>query len=336
MKKAFGIVAILLMVLMLTSCGDLLGGGTGGSGAGGSGSGSGSGAGGSGSGGAGGNGGSGSDGADLAYKLPETYKMTYEFTDSYGNEESETYIKTDKGFMFGDDIIYMYDDALMGFFYYDKDENTVDLDRLYTDSTVLETLESAFSSWLGYYGTYKDEDGFRRAGKAKIAGRDCTKYEYTLSVYTASVTYAFWVDDEYDICMKYYVAAEDSTGANSMTFEVTEFKTSGVSLPCTDNDYTSQIDDYIDELFEAYAGSWSEVEIDSTTEELVPVSSGKKVTISDNFKMNYDGTEYKLEIQLSAFVVKENGDIKFRIAESDDILFIIDSSNNPTYFSKDE
>lgn len=332
MKKAFGIVAILLMVLMLTSCGGLLGGGNNGGGAGGSGSG----AGGSGSGGAGGNGGSGSDGADLAYKLPETYKITYEFTDSYGNEESETYIKTDKGFMFGDDIIYMYDDALMGFFDYDEDEDTIELGSLYTDSTMLEALERTFTGYLGFYSSYNTLDGFKRVGIEKIAGRDCTKYEYKLSVYNASVTYDFWVDDEYDICMKFYLEQSASGSSAQNTFEVTEFTTSGISLPCTDNDYTSQINDYIDELFEAYAGSWSEVEIDYATETLVPVSGGKKVTISDNFKMNYNGTEYKLEILLSAFVVKENGETKFMITNSDDVLVLYDSSNNPTYFSKDE
>lgn len=265
---------------------------------------------------------SGSEGADLNYRLPEEYRITYQFTDEEGDITSETYMKTKKGLMFDDTIFYKYNNSLMGLFEYDKDEDTVSLDSLVSDSSMIEIYELLFTGWLGFYDSYKEYDEFKKAGKEKIAGRDCTKYEYRFDYYGVSATQAFWVEDEYEICMKYYIDYSDSTGSGAITFEVTEFETSGLSLPCSDDDYKSQIDDSLVEIREVYVGSWSEVSMDNDTYEYVPVPGGKKVIITDDLKMKYDGKEYELSILGSFLVVKENDNFKYTLMGNDDLLVI--------------
>ncbi len=283
-----------------------------------------------------------SDGANLEYKIPEQYKITYKFTDTDGYESFSSYTKTDKGLQFGDQIIYNYTDRIIGFFEYDRDENSVELNNLYTDTTILKALEVSFVSTLNFYGAYKNSKEFVKVGTEQIANRECSKYEYKLTTYGVELILDFWVDNEYEICMKFYeYAAESKEVAYAQTFEVTEFKTSDVNLPCDDSEYTTQIEDAVNELFEECGGNWTQVKIedfDTYPYTTSPIANGKKVNISKDFTITIDNTKYELSIMLGYLVVYEGTEMKYAIGVEDDFLLISESGvSNPEdywYFTK--
>jgi len=93
----------------------------------------------------------------------------------------------------------------------------------------LRQIDFMLGSNLFIHASDMNEDGYKKIGSEKVNGRDATVYAIELS---NGVKQTYWVDNEYNFTLKYV-----QTGSRPNTFEVIEFKTSGItqkSLPNLD------------------------------------------------------------------------------------------------------
>lgn len=97
----------------------------------------------------------------------------------------------------------------------------------------------SFSGWGMYlFGWYGITFGFQDAGTEVVVGRDCKKYTYKEA---NGSTYTYYIDKEYDICLKWVLVEDGETN----TFEFTKFQIDNV----TDADTIDRINEYAAEPF---------------------------------------------------------------------------------------
>ena len=94
---------------------------------------------------------------------------------------------------------------------------------------MVDTYTTALMTYMTYYGAY--ESGMKSDGSQAIAGRSCDQYTFDYAIAGASIKYVCCIDKETGVCLKLTYAAAAGGQGGSMTFECTDFKTSGVSLP---------------------------------------------------------------------------------------------------------
>ena len=76
-----------------------------------------------------------------------------------------------------------------------------------------------------------DISGMKKEGTATVAGRSCDKYSFSGAGVGAAMRYFYYIDKETGVCLKWDYDASVGGENFSVTFECTEFKTSGISLP---------------------------------------------------------------------------------------------------------
>ena len=94
----------------------------------------------------------------------------------------------------------------------------------------VESQLGLFSGFMGQYSMWSDSD-MKKTGSETIAGRRCDVYTYSASALGAALKYSYSIDKATGVCLKFTCDAKAGMDRGSMTFECTEFKTSGVSLP---------------------------------------------------------------------------------------------------------
>jgi len=153
--------------------------------------------------------------------LTGDFHIIYEYEDN-GGKQVWTGIRTKDGFYFKMDIeeilcikkgdvyvCYEHGD------YEDSDEMTLD--------EINEWAEYFWDLMVGYDNGATDADEFKIAGAEKIAGRDCEKFTYE----GEALNIEFWIDKTTGVCLK----GKQEFSGNTISFECTTFKTSGVTLP---------------------------------------------------------------------------------------------------------
>jgi len=101
------------------------------------------------------------------------------------------------------------------------------------DSVGEEGLKDAIESVTGLMIKYDgfDTEDFKSAGTENIAGRTCDKYTFDLAYAGTALKYEIWIDQATGVCMKYQYDLSVGGQSSGMTYECTEFLTSGVTLP---------------------------------------------------------------------------------------------------------
>ena len=95
-----------------------------------------------------------------------------------------------------------------------------------------EEAENSFSIVFDFLVAYKnDTDNMQKVGTETIAGRNCDKYAYKVSGMEISTQWTYCIDKETGVCLKWDVDLSTMEGFVGITFECTEFKTSGAVLP---------------------------------------------------------------------------------------------------------
>lgn len=105
----------------------------------------------------------------------------------------------------------------------------------------------SMSTWLCYGHDY---DGiYKKSGTTTIAGRSCDVYSYSMNAIFEKFEYTVAIDKETGATMKYSIGASVYNESASAGFEVTQWKTSGVTAPnlpeptVDDDDYSDDYDD---------------------------------------------------------------------------------------------
>ena len=83
----------------------------------------------------------------------------------------------------------------------------------------------------GFMTSYGNLSGFERDGSETIAGRDCERFVLSGAGFGAAVRQIYCIDKATGVCMKFSMDAAMEGQSGNVTFECTEFKTSGVKLP---------------------------------------------------------------------------------------------------------
>lgn len=162
----------------------------------------------------------------MSYYSYEDGVKTEESADTYGIKDNVDwyYRDADTGcaFVFGEDNYTTRYSISDGEWYY--------TDRI--ESSELEgsiDFELGLSAWM--YSAHAYDGAFKKNGTTTIAGRKCDIYEYKFNAIIEKVEYSFAVDQETGITMKYDLGASVMTESASTGFEVTSFKTSGITVP---------------------------------------------------------------------------------------------------------
>lgn len=94
----------------------------------------------------------------------------------------------------------------------------LDLEGKTATLTDLDEDMTSFSTWgTVLFGWYEHASLFSKKGSSTIVGRACDVHEYNLG----TLKYVYYLDKEYDICLKYEITASPT---QKTTFEFTEFK----------------------------------------------------------------------------------------------------------------
>ena len=181
-------------------------------------------------------------------KLTGDYSITYKFGASENGQVSDSSyyktVRTAQGFYFSAEsdsasdldtsgALYIKDGNKYYSYTYSSSESKFKkygdeaLDAEYVEDSLVY-LSSWFMAFYGIYGS----DEMKPAGSEKVAGRTCNKYTYKYGIpLIGSVQYNFSIDKETGVCMKFSYKGKAMGDSAGITFECTEFLTSGVSLP---------------------------------------------------------------------------------------------------------
>lgn len=175
----------------------------------------------------------------IAEKLKGDYSITYKYSVSGadGSDDAMTskYIRTSDGYYMaysGLEMLYIKDGDMYDTYMGSEAEGFTKMD--FMDPISKEEVESNMGLVGGFMSQYSawDKSDMKRDGSETIAGRKCEKYTYSASAFGSAVKYSYCIDKDTGVCLKYsFDVSAIGQGAGSMTFECTEFKTHGVSLP---------------------------------------------------------------------------------------------------------
>ncbi|MCL2615593.1 MAG: hypothetical protein FWD30_02210 [Dehalococcoidia bacterium] len=192
-----------------------------------------------GGGGGGGNGGGGSSdkfdydngGAYVASHLTGNYSITYRYTYDGDDYLDVTFTKTSAGYFYGlNDSGFLYIKNGDKFDTYwdlgDGFEKSDFFDPI-TENEVMEKM--LFFNWMWYYDDYSSD--MKKDGTQTIAGRNCDKYTYQIAGWGVAYKQVVCIDKQTGVCLKWAFDMASVQGSGSFSFECTEFKTSGVTLP---------------------------------------------------------------------------------------------------------
>jgi hypothetical protein len=169
--------------------------------------------------------------------LKGDYSIAYKITSKENNGESFEYtvkmMRTSEGYyvsMDKDTELLFIKNGDKYTMYVGDSENGL---QPYGDATLTEEdIKSQAQVFLGYMSNYNEfKDELKRDGSETIAGKSCEKYVYNYSAQGSQLKFEYFIDKETGVCMKFFIEGSNQEGSGQYTFECTEFKTSGVTLP---------------------------------------------------------------------------------------------------------
>lgn len=196
------------------------------------------------------------DSDDVEAIFGNNYKVVFTYTD---NTESETIteIATEEGFLIqssssspsSSSISLMYvksGDTSYTYCTYDETQEKW-VAALNVEST---SAEASFSTYEGLYMSalfcgyeHYDNGNLERVGTETIVGISCTKYRFASTVLNLTSTdITYWVADN-GLCLKVSGSVTVDNETSSYTYEVTELKIGGNSLPTYDASGTPTLSD---------------------------------------------------------------------------------------------
>ena len=171
----------------------------------------------------------------IAENLKGDYSITYKATGSSTDDVYEViYARTSEGYYIN------FPGMDMGPMLYIKNGDKYDLYLKNKNGDVFEKVdfidpidedqvqEPVLGGFMTSYGSLS---GFERNGSETVAGRDCDKFELSAAGMGAAIRQIYCIDKETGVCMKFSIDLAADGQVGGVTFECTEFKTSGVSLP---------------------------------------------------------------------------------------------------------
>ncbi|MFT3951795.1 MAG: hypothetical protein QM689_07640 [Oscillospiraceae bacterium] len=176
----------------------------------------------------------------IAAHLGDEYSITYAYK-TYGSTDGATEIdmtfsKTPEGCYYkygneaGSEILYIKNGDMYDYYIRDTAEDTFKIVQGVRFKQ--EDIETSAASFLGYMDTYQDyADELEKTGTETVAGRDCDIYADKNNVVYGSLGVQYAIDQETGACLKFSVEYKDGESAAGYSFECTEFKTEGVTLP---------------------------------------------------------------------------------------------------------
>ena len=175
----------------------------------------------------------------IAQNLKGDYSITYKYSISGQDDLIMTHTKTSAGYYYnymgmeglfvknGDKYDTYQGSAETGFTKVDfmdpLTEEEVKNDSMYS------LVYGMIDGFMIQYGN--DTSGMKKDGTATVAGRNCEKYTFQIAGMGAAYKYSYYIDKATGVCLKWDYDVAAGGQAASMTFECTEFKTSGVTLP---------------------------------------------------------------------------------------------------------
>lgn len=169
----------------------------------------------------------------IANNLKGDYSITYR----YSTNSSEDYLdvtcaRTSAGYYYsyGDsEVLYIKNGNKYDTYFGSTDGGfaKIDLIEPKTEDEVKDSF--IFVGWMSYYGAFASN--MTKDGSTTIAGRNCDRYKYSWSYLGTAVRYVVCIDKSTGVCLKYTIDTAAGGEKGNLSFECTEFKTSGVSLP---------------------------------------------------------------------------------------------------------
>lgn len=167
-----------------------------------------------------------------AVKKLTNYSFAYQI--SYVDKDETTVlnitdIRTEDAWQYGDaDMLFVADMKTESMYMLNQKEKT----GMLTD---LDKNMNAFSDWGSHlFNWHENVSSFKKIKNEKVVNRLCIVYE----VAYGTIKYTYYIDREYDLCLKYEII-ESSQNLNT-TFTFTSFKVGGV----TANDVLKVLEDY--------------------------------------------------------------------------------------------
>ena len=170
----------------------------------------------------------------IADHLKGDFSITYSLSSSSGDSSNEiTCIRTAEGYCLSSpatDVLYVKNGETYDI-YFQTDNGYEKIDFL--DPKSEKEVQSDLGLVFGFMSQYGSLTGLKSDGEETVAGRDCERYKMSVSVaalgVAAGATYS--IDKETGVCLKFKYDVAGGGSLGSATFECTEFKTSGVTLP---------------------------------------------------------------------------------------------------------
>ena len=169
--------------------------------------------------------------------LKGDYSITYKITSSGTGETTSAYdikmMHTDAGYYIsmgeGRELLYIKAGDKYTMYMGDSKNGFV----AYGEPTYSEDdVKSQTQLFLGYMTMYVDfKEQLKMSGTETIAGKSCDKYLFDYDFLGSKLKYEYYIDKETGVCMKFYIEGSGAESAGQFTFECTEFKTDGVTLP---------------------------------------------------------------------------------------------------------
>ena len=169
----------------------------------------------------------------IASHLTGDFSITYRLTTSADDSGSAdlTMMRSSEGYLIRSgitDILYVKNGDVYDI-YFPTDDGYQLLDFL--DPASEEQIQSNLVTMYSLMAHYSDVSGLKKDGDEVIAGRNCDIYKESAAGMGMAVGMSYSIDKETGVCLKTTFDAAMAGNIMNMTFECTEFLTSGVTLP---------------------------------------------------------------------------------------------------------
>ena len=169
----------------------------------------------------------------IAKNLTGDYSITYRVYANGSDETAEIFVvRTSEGYYIGtfaSEALYIKNKDNLYETYFKSDEGFYKVDFL--DPITEKEVQSNMAVILDFMTQYSGSSGLKKDGTETVADRNCDRYKASASGFGLAVGISYCIDKKTGVCMKFRYDMAGDEGMANMTFECTEFLTSGVKLP---------------------------------------------------------------------------------------------------------
>ena len=168
---------------------------------------------------------------DYIAKNLSDYSITYKANTGSGTVDWKI-TQTSQGVfssIAGSEHLYIKDGSSYKHYYASSSGNWMLLEEDATENDA-DARTVVIKALMVMYDDFETKD-FRSVGTETIAGRTCDKFTFDAEFMNNTLGYEIWIDQSTGVCLKLQYDASIGGQSAGMTFECTEFLTSGVTLP---------------------------------------------------------------------------------------------------------